>query len=286
MISRSWVRSLFARTPRTVRKAPARFRPRVEALEDRVTPTTYTVTSLAGDNSAGSLRQAIALANAQPGKDTITFASGLAGGAIDLSTGQLSITGDVDIKGPTAALVILDGPSFDTFQQFMNNGRIFDIAAGVTASISNLRLQGGNASDPNFEGNTPDAFGGAIHNAGNLTGRQCTFYNNGAGDYDNWGNGGGGAIYNSGTLTVVNSSFAANYAVYGSGGGIYNAGTATVSDSTFYRNYNGGLGGAIYNAAGANATVNSCTMTQNGGDSSSEVLGRPLKALTKPGFGM
>ena len=30
MTPRSWIRKLFARTPRTVRKAPARFRPRVE----------------------------------------------------------------------------------------------------------------------------------------------------------------------------------------------------------------------------------------------------------------
>jgi hypothetical protein len=38
MTSRSWLRRLFARTPRTVRKAPARFRPRLEALEDRLAP--------------------------------------------------------------------------------------------------------------------------------------------------------------------------------------------------------------------------------------------------------
>jgi hypothetical protein len=38
MASRSWVRKLFARTPRTVWKAPARCRPRLEALEDRLAP--------------------------------------------------------------------------------------------------------------------------------------------------------------------------------------------------------------------------------------------------------
>src|SRR6266542_763268 len=36
MASRSWIRKLFAsRTPRTLRKAPARCRPSLEALEDR-----------------------------------------------------------------------------------------------------------------------------------------------------------------------------------------------------------------------------------------------------------
>src|SRR5262245_33985791 len=39
MTVRSWIRRLFARTPHPIRKAPARFRPRLEALEDRVTPT-------------------------------------------------------------------------------------------------------------------------------------------------------------------------------------------------------------------------------------------------------
>jgi hypothetical protein len=33
MTTRTWIRRLFARKPRTVRKAPARCRPAVEALE-------------------------------------------------------------------------------------------------------------------------------------------------------------------------------------------------------------------------------------------------------------
>src|SRR5205823_14721957 len=132
---------------------------------------------------------------------------------------------------PIDAPVTLSGPD-PHFQEFQGGDRILNVAAGVTASISNFMLANGDAT--NFvEGPTPDAFGGAIHNAGNLTITRCTVYNNGAGDYNNWGTGGGGAIYSSGTLTVINSSFAANYAVYGSGGAIYNAGTATVTESTF-----------------------------------------------------
>src|SRR5262249_33907092 len=38
MTARTWVRKLFARPAHTVRKAPARFRPAVEALEDRRVP--------------------------------------------------------------------------------------------------------------------------------------------------------------------------------------------------------------------------------------------------------
>jgi hypothetical protein len=42
MTTRSCFRKLFARTPCTVRKASARFRPRVEALEAREVPANYT----------------------------------------------------------------------------------------------------------------------------------------------------------------------------------------------------------------------------------------------------
>src|SRR5262249_42582530 len=48
MTSRSWIRTLFARTPRTVRKAAALCRPAVEALEDRLTPAYLAFTPLTG----------------------------------------------------------------------------------------------------------------------------------------------------------------------------------------------------------------------------------------------
>src|SRR5262249_27315259 len=54
MAIRSWIRRLFARTPRTIRNAPARFRPRFEILEDRTVlsaPSPYTVSSFS--SSAG-----------------------------------------------------------------------------------------------------------------------------------------------------------------------------------------------------------------------------------------
>src|SRR5262245_61109179 len=39
MNPRSWFPRLFAHTPRNVRKAPARFQPCLEALENRIVPT-------------------------------------------------------------------------------------------------------------------------------------------------------------------------------------------------------------------------------------------------------
>src|SRR5262245_45825994 len=61
MTLRSWTRYLFARTPRTVRKTGLRvaggahrFRPRVEPMEDRLTPSTLGTMALLEGPAAGS----------------------------------------------------------------------------------------------------------------------------------------------------------------------------------------------------------------------------------------
>src|SRR5262249_34745781 len=84
MTTRSWTRSLLARTSHPVRTAPGRYRPRLEAAEGRLAPATLTVTTIsdAASHTGTSLRDAIAAA--LPG-DTIKFQAGLSG-AIDLNT--------------------------------------------------------------------------------------------------------------------------------------------------------------------------------------------------------
>jgi sugar lactone lactonase YvrE len=54
MTTRSWARKLLARTPRTVCKDRARFRPTLEVLEDRLTPSTLGTTALLEGPAAGS----------------------------------------------------------------------------------------------------------------------------------------------------------------------------------------------------------------------------------------
>src|SRR5262249_61896247 len=70
-----------------------RFVPRLEALEDRTVPSTFTVGTLA-DSGPGSLRQAILDANGQAGADVIAFAPAARDGTIALTDGQLSLTDD------------------------------------------------------------------------------------------------------------------------------------------------------------------------------------------------
>src|SRR6516164_861756 len=74
MSVRSWIRNVFNRhVTRPIRKAPHRFRPAVEALEDRRVPATFTVTNSRDDGSAGSLRWAVNQANAASEASTIVF---------------------------------------------------------------------------------------------------------------------------------------------------------------------------------------------------------------------
>src|SRR5438876_1698339 len=71
---RNWKIGSAVRVPGRARRA----RPQVEALEDRLVPTIYFVTTTADDGNdvnpiTGSLRQAILAANAAPGSDEIKF---------------------------------------------------------------------------------------------------------------------------------------------------------------------------------------------------------------------
>ena len=76
---------------------------RLEHLEDRTTPATITVSTLA-DAGAGSLRDAIDQANAVNDADTILFAGAAVGGTISLST-------FTNLAASTAAVPQPAGPS-------------------------------------------------------------------------------------------------------------------------------------------------------------------------------
>jgi hypothetical protein len=85
------------RRPRPAGRRP--FVPRLDVLEDRTVLTTFPVTTLA-DGGPGSLRQAIFLANATPGDDTITFA---VTGTINLASALPDLSSNIDIQGPGAS---------------------------------------------------------------------------------------------------------------------------------------------------------------------------------------
>src|SRR5262249_41709554 len=108
-----WFRTLFdsmkqrrSGTPaRRTPRRPTTTRLRVEALDDRCLPSTFTVTNLL-DTGAGSLRAAVAAANANPGADAIDFATA---GTIALTSGELDITDSLTINGPGESALTVSG---------------------------------------------------------------------------------------------------------------------------------------------------------------------------------
>jgi CSLREA domain-containing protein len=162
-----------------------------------------------------SLREAIALANANPGSDTITFDPGLSGMPVQLSLGQLLITDAVTIQGLGAAKTVLDA---------QHNSRIFDVTAtGGDVTLDGLTLTGGRTT-------AFGEFGGAIRflSTGTLVVRDSTVFGNSA-------QGRGGGIYASSGAVVLTTSTVAGNTSQGSssdGGGVFAAGNVTVANST------------------------------------------------------
>src|SRR5205809_100758 len=201
-LSRSF-RPSSRRFPRDVRR---RARPRLELLEDRVTPTVFHVTTTADlESPTGplSLRTAVQLANSHPGPDTIVLPAGTFKltrfGAFEDSavTGDLDITTDnLTIQGSTTGQTIIDGNGVD---------RVFDIHGALTVAFSNLIIQGGLTND----------YGGGINDFDadtTLTLTHCTLQDNSA-FYQ-----GGGLYFEGGALTLTKCTIQHNTAGEDGGG--------------------------------------------------------------------
>jgi CSLREA domain-containing protein len=178
------------------------------------------------DSGGCTLREAINAANASTGVvDTINFDLG-SPATITLAS-QLPVITD-------SARVIIDGAGASITVSGNGSVRVFEVASGAKLTVTKLTVANGRSS-PSCSFCDYFGSGGGFYNAGALTVRDSTLYDNGASANDSSS---GGAIYNtdSGTLTVSNSTLSRNRARCG-GGGIYNAGTLTVSNSTLSDNY-------------------------------------------------
>src|SRR5436309_206346 len=139
------------KSPRVALARKSRPAPRarlLQALEGRVTPTTYTVTTLA-DGGAGSLRDAITQANGNAGADVINFQAGLTG-TISLTTNDgatdpsgLTISDSVTVNGPGPGLLTVrrDPAAASQFRVFNVNG-----AGVLNVTLSGMTISGGNST--------------------------------------------------------------------------------------------------------------------------------------------
>ena len=232
----------------------------------------YVVTTLVDENDGGdggtdlSLREALALANGDPGFDTITFDASLAGQTIVLANGQLTISADViingDIDGDRGADITVSGN---------NASRVFHIEDGnaattIAAELKGLVIRDGLAvvgggialgvaeqlllTNSTVSGNRAED-GAGIYNSPNATVTllDTTLSGNRA-EFN------GGGIFSYGTILLINATVSGNMAEGNSGGGILNAGTATLTNTTLSGNSAEYFGGGLH-GSGAAALVNS-----------------------------
>src|SRR5262245_2172625 len=208
------VRRLFARVfdaprprPRVYRAAHLRARFMVQALEGRVVPAAFSVTN-ANNSGAGSLRQAILDANANPDADTITFDPTFFATprTVTLTSGSLDVTESVTITGPGASRLTVSGN---------NASRVFNIAnanSTLTVSLSGLTVSGGMVNNGDgagiFISNESVTITDSVITGNTIPGTNQSY------------SGGGVATAGGGSLTIRNTTVSGNTSS-GRGAGIY-----------------------------------------------------------------
>ncbi len=228
----------------------------------------FVVTNI-NDAGEGSLRQAILNANAIAGDDLITFAGTVLTDAtrdtLTLTSGELSISSNLTIKGTAANLITISGN---------NTSRAFRVNSGSIVTLSGLTISNGNAANSTIKN------GGGILNDGTLTVINSTLSGNSASS----GGGGGIASSSNSTLTVINSTISGNSANLG--GGIFREGAiATLTSSTLSGNSSSDGGGILSKGTGKITVSNTIVAgnTSSNGLAGGEISNLEVTATVESG---
>jgi parallel beta-helix repeat protein/predicted outer membrane repeat protein len=230
------------------------------------------------DGNGLSLREALALANAETDVNEITFNASLAGETLVLTDGQLEVTTDgISIDGD------IDGDGMADITVSGNNaGRVFFIDDGnasgtIAAALRGLVIEAGNVAgagggiyigtadaltlaDATVRDNIASTFGGGIlvGTDATLALTRSTLSGNSATH--------GGALF-SGTdaaITIANATVSDNSASVNGGGIRTGSDTAiTLTNTTVSGNSAGDDGGAIFGGIDSIITLNNSTVSGN-----------------------
>lgn len=217
--------------------------------------STYTVTrndDPAIPSTGLSLRDAIILANANPGS-TIVFA---VTGTIDLDLGELQISASMSINGPGANILTVRRFSANLF-------RIFNIISnGLTVNISGLTIENGSLS-------TSSARGGGLLNdtTSTLTINECQFQNNVLTGIFSQGGAISTSVINPNILRLFNSTFNNNSSSNAGGALNIQECDAIIINCTINNNACS-VGGGVSLSNDSTLTMINCTITQNTADNS------------------
>jgi hypothetical protein len=247
---------------------------------------TYQVTD-SGDAGSGTcstvctLRDAISAADANPGTDTITFASTLSGDTIlldiankghiassgtaaltiqGLGANQLTVSGGGVASNDNGGILAFDGGNLTISNISFADGKTL-AAGGALSVVSTGDVK---MSKVTLVGNYAIANGGglSVNTTGNVRVEYSTFNGN-----QSYGNGSGGGFYARGTTVVV-----ANCTLHGNftnvfGGGFDAHGTLRMYNDTISNNA-ATVGGGGFSLLGGDGTMNNSIVADNTGSTS------------------
>jgi hypothetical protein len=239
---------------------------------------TFTVTTnsdvVNAQDGQTSLREAISLANSNPGADSIVFAPGLSGTML-MTGGEFVITDTVTIQGQGSGQTIVDA---------QQNSRVFHFTAATgDLNVNGLTIQNGKVTGNEYgggvlfdssgtvtltnstvSGNTANRSGGLYSHSGSISLTNSTVSGNTAKFV------GGGLASYSGSIFLTNSTVSGNTATFVGGGGLAsNSGSISLTNSTVSGNTANFSGGGLYSGSGSisltNSTISGNTANFSGG---------------------